>query len=94
MRDLCRADLCKSLLARKYPQFLARSVMAEFGRDGLGPYDTPYGQGHTAEFKLMVDNNSGSDVVASLDVVTGFGGNILATRQVRRSDPVSHQEPL
>jgi RHS repeat-associated protein len=52
-----------------------------------GPYDTTYGQGHhTAQFKLMVDNNSGSDVVASLDVVTGFGGNILATRQVRRSD--------
>ena len=34
----------------------------------------------------MVDSNSFSDVVASLDVVTGFGGNVLATRQVRRSD--------
>jgi hypothetical protein len=52
-----------------------------------GPYDTTYGQGHhTAQFKLMVDNNSGSDVIGSLDVVTGFGGNVLATRQVRRSD--------
>jgi RHS repeat-associated protein len=52
-----------------------------------GPYDTTYGQGHhTAQFKLMVDNNSGSDVVGSLDVVTGYGGNVLATRQVRRSD--------
>ena len=29
---------------------------------------------------------AGSDVVATLDVVTGFGGNVLATRQVRRSD--------
>ncbi len=53
----------------------------------FGPYDTTYGQGHhTAQFKLMVDNNSGSDVVGSLDVVTGYGGNVLATRQVRRSD--------
>ena len=53
----------------------------------FGPYDTTYGQGHhTAQFKLMVDNNSGSDVVATLDVVTGYGGNVLATRQVRRSD--------
>jgi len=53
----------------------------------FGPYDTTYGQGHhTAQFKLMVDNNSGSDVIGSLDVVTGYGGNVLATRQVRRSD--------
>jgi RHS repeat-associated protein len=52
-----------------------------------GPYDTTYGQGHhTAQFKLMVDNNSGSDVVATLDVVTGYGGNVLATREIRRSD--------
>ena len=52
-----------------------------------GPYDTTYGQGHhTVQFKLMVDNNSGSDVIGSLDVVTGFGGNVLATRQIRRSD--------
>src|SRR5260370_10367461 len=34
----------------------------------------------------MVDNNCGADVVATLDVVTGFGGNVLATRQIRRSD--------
>ena len=45
----------------------------------FGPYDNTFGQGHhTAQFTLMVDNNSGSDVVATLDVVTGYGGNMLA----------------
>ena len=34
----------------------------------------------------MVDNNSGSDVVATLDVVTGLGASVLAQRQIRRSD--------
>ena len=35
---------------------------------------------------LMVDNNVGADVVATLDVVLGFGGTVLAQRQIRRSD--------
>lgn len=52
-----------------------------------GPYDTTFGQGHhNAQFWLMVDNNSGSDAVATLDVVTGFGGNMLAQRQIHRNE--------
>jgi RHS repeat-associated protein len=52
-----------------------------------GPYDTSFGQGHhNAQFWLMVDNNSGSDVVATLDVVTGFGSNYLAQRQIHRNE--------
>ncbi len=53
----------------------------------FGPYDTSFGQGHhSAQFWLMVDNNSGTDVVATLDVVTGYGGNVLAQRQIRRNE--------
>jgi RHS repeat-associated protein len=52
-----------------------------------GPYDSSFGQGHhTAKFMLQVNNNSGSDVVATLDVVTASGATILAQRQIRRSD--------
>ena len=52
-----------------------------------GPYDSSFGRGHhTAQFMLMVDNNSGADVVANLDVVTNYGGTVLAQRQIRRSD--------
>jgi RHS repeat-associated protein len=52
-----------------------------------GPYDTSFGQGHhTAQFTLMVDNTSGTDVVANLDVVTGYGGNVLAQRQIHRNE--------
>ena len=53
----------------------------------FGPYDSSFGQGHhTAQFWLMVDNNSGTDVVATIDVVTGYGSNILAQRQIRRNE--------
>jgi RHS repeat-associated protein len=52
-----------------------------------GPYDTSFGQGHhTAQFTLMVDNTSGTDVVANLDVVTGYGGNVLVQRQIHRNE--------
>jgi len=52
-----------------------------------GPYDSSFGQGHhTARFLLKVDNNNGSDVVAILDAVTGFGQNILVQRQIRRNE--------
>lgn len=52
-----------------------------------GPYDTSFGKGrHQAQFQLQVDNNSGNDVVATLDVVTEFGVNILAQKQIKRSD--------
>jgi len=52
-----------------------------------GPYDNTFGQGHhTAQFTLMVDNTSGTDVVANIDVVTGFGGNVLAQRQIHRNE--------
>jgi RHS repeat-associated protein len=52
-----------------------------------GPYDNTFGQGHhTAQFTLIVDNNSGSDVVATLDVVTGYGGNMLTQRQIHRNE--------
>ena len=53
----------------------------------FGPYDSSFGQGHhTAQFWLMVDNNSGTDVVATIDVVTGYGSNDLAQRQIRRNE--------
>ena len=53
----------------------------------FGPYDSTFGQGHhTAQFWLMVDNNSGTDVVATIDAVTGYGGNNLAQRQIRRNE--------
>ena len=39
-----------------------------------------------AQFTLLVDNNSGSEVVATLDVVTGYGANVLASRQIRRNE--------
>ncbi len=53
----------------------------------FGPYDTTFGQGHhTAQFMLMVDNNVGADVVATLDVVENLGNTTLAQRQIRRSD--------
>ena len=52
-----------------------------------GPYDSTFGQGHhTARFLLQVDNTSGSDVVATIDVVTGYGSNYLAQRQIRRNE--------
>lgn len=52
-----------------------------------GPYDNTFGQGHhTAKFLLQVDNTSGSDVVATIDVVTGYGSNYLAQRQIRRNE--------
>lgn len=52
-----------------------------------GPYDGSFGQGHhTAGFLIQVDNISGSDVVATLDVVTGYGANVIAQKQIRRSD--------
>ena len=55
-----------------------------------GPYDNTFGQGsHVAQFTLMVDNNSGSEVVATLDVVTGYGANVLASRQIRRNEFVA-----
>ncbi len=53
----------------------------------FGPYDNTFGQGHhSAQFWLMVDNTSGTDVVATVDVVTGYGSNILAQRQIRRNE--------
>jgi RHS repeat-associated protein len=53
----------------------------------FGPYDSTFGQGHhTVQFTLMVDNNSGADVVGTLDVVNSYGTNVLAQRQIRRSD--------
>jgi RHS repeat-associated protein len=52
-----------------------------------GPYDNTFGQGHhTAKFLLQVDNTNGSDVVATIDVVTGYGSNYLAQRQIRRNE--------
>ena len=52
-----------------------------------GPYDSSFGQGHhTAQFTLQVDNNSGNDVVGTLDVVTNYGNTVLAQKQIRRSD--------
>ena len=52
-----------------------------------GPYDSTFGRGlHTAQFKLQVDNTSGSDVVATLDVVTAYGANFLARREIRRNE--------
>ncbi|HEX8845109.1 MAG TPA: RHS repeat-associated core domain-containing protein [Pyrinomonadaceae bacterium] len=57
------------------------------GHMSFGPYDNTFGQGHhTAKFLLQVDNTNGSDVVATLDVVTGFGGTILAQRQIHRNE--------
>ena len=56
----------------------------------FGPYDTSFGRGHhTAQFTMMVDNNSGADVVANLDVVTNLGATTLGQRQIRRSDFVA-----
>ena len=52
-----------------------------------GPYDTAFGGGsHQAQFLLQVDNNNGSDVIATLDVAIGSGATVLAQRQIRRSD--------
>ena len=56
----------------------------------FGPYDNTFGQGqHTAQFWLMVDNNSGTDVVATVDVVTNYGSNNLAQRLIRRNEFVA-----
>ena len=56
----------------------------------FGPYDSTFGQGqHTAQFWLMVDNNSGTDVVATIDVVTNYGSNNLAQRLIRRNEFVA-----
>ena len=53
-------------------------------------YDNTFGQGqHTAQFWLMVDNNSGTDVVATIDVVTNYGSNNLAQRLIRRNEFVA-----
>ena len=52
-----------------------------------GPYDNTFGQGHhTAKFLLQVNSIAGSDVVATLDVVTNLGGTVLAQRQVKRNE--------
>lgn len=53
-----------------------------------GPYDTKYGEGrHTAWYYLMIDNNTANnDVVATLDVVTNYGGTVLARRDIRRQE--------
>ena len=57
------------------------------GHLSYGPYDNTFGQGHhNAKFLLQVDNTSGSDVVASVDVVTALGTTILAQRQIRRNE--------
>lgn len=57
------------------------------GHMSYGPYDSTFGQGHhSAKFLLQVDNTSGSDVVATVDVVTGLGNTILAQRQIRRNE--------
>ncbi len=56
----------------------------------FGPYDSTFGQGqHTAQFWLMVDNNSGTDVVATIDVVSNYGSNNLAQRLIRRNEFVA-----
>ncbi|HEY0763681.1 MAG TPA: RHS repeat-associated core domain-containing protein [Pyrinomonadaceae bacterium] len=53
----------------------------------FGPYDNTFGQGHhSAKFMLQIDNTSGSDVVATVDVVTTYGTTILAQRQIRRNE--------
>ncbi|HEU4509335.1 MAG TPA: RHS repeat-associated core domain-containing protein [Pyrinomonadaceae bacterium] len=52
-----------------------------------GPYDTSFGKGHhQAQFQLQVDNTTGTDVVATIDVVIGYGTNVLAQRQIRRNE--------
>ncbi len=52
-----------------------------------GPYDSTFGKGrHQAQFLLQVDNTSGTDVVATLDVVVGFGTVVLAQRQIKRNE--------
>ncbi|MEK6287874.1 MAG: hypothetical protein AABO57_19315 [Acidobacteriota bacterium] len=53
-----------------------------------GPYDTTFGQGHhRAWFLLSIDNvTADSNIVASLDAVTGFGTILLGHRDVRRTD--------
>ena len=57
------------------------------GHVSYGPYDNTFGQGyHNAKFLLQIDNTSGSDVVATVDVVTGLGATILAQRQIRRNE--------
>jgi hypothetical protein len=57
------------------------------GHVSYGPYDNTFGQGHhSAQFLLQVDNTSGSDVVATLDVVTALGATILAQRQIRGNE--------
>ena len=57
------------------------------GHLSYGPYDNSFGQGHhSAKFLLQVDNTSGSDVVATLDVVTASGTTILVQRQIRRNE--------
>jgi RHS repeat-associated protein len=57
------------------------------GYMSYGPYDNSFGQGHhTAQFLLQVNNVSGSDIVATLDVVTAYGGIVLAQRQIRRNE--------
>jgi RHS repeat-associated protein len=57
------------------------------GYFSFGPYDNGFGQGHhSAGFRLQVDNTSGSDVVATLDVVTAYGGTIVSQRQLRRNE--------
>ena len=53
----------------------------------FGPYDTTFGKGrHQAQFQLQVDNTSGTDVVATLDVVIGLGTTVLAQRLIRRNE--------
>ncbi len=57
------------------------------GYFSFGPYDNSFGQGHhSASFLLQVDNTSGTDVVATLDVVTSYGGTVLVQRQLRRNE--------
>jgi hypothetical protein len=53
-----------------------------------GPYDRSFGQGpHTAWFHLLIDNNTAvNDLVATIDVVTEYGGRVLARRNIYRHE--------
>jgi hypothetical protein len=65
---------------------------AVVGRDApghltYGPYDTVPGRGwYKAGFYLRIDDNRGSDVVATIDVVGGYGTWVLARKDIKRSD--------
>jgi hypothetical protein len=73
-------------------QLNAYTWAAVVGRDApghltYGPYDTIPGYGwYEAGFYLRIDNNNGSDIVATIDVTADVGTRILASRNLRRSD--------